>query len=364
MANSSHEESDVERADHNPPNNDGPREGNDNEQEKGVTQEVPNDDELQELARCDKGWRKIVRKFYAIMVHCKHGHWHSLNSPIWPPIQRNMALLDICLHFRAQPTLVLILFDHLDPAVHPLARNLACDAQASFSVVIHWDISNGVRYHRDNDSFVATICAIYFPFLLMMPEKPSELTSMSAAWLLPVVSTIVAAAAGAVVAETLPSPQLSLWTIIASYILWGLGLSFSIIILGVYFGRLALYRLPPKSIILSTCIPLGPMGQGGFVILKLGAGARKFFPINNTLDPAAGNVFYSVGFLIALILWGFGLLWLCHAILAIASHKRLPFSMGWWSSIFPLGVFANCTIQMSKEMPSQFFKVLSTRSAL
>ncbi|ODH12678.1 hypothetical protein ACO22_08026, partial [Paracoccidioides brasiliensis] len=63
MANSSHEESDVERADHNPPNNDGPREGNDNEQEKGVTQEVPNDDELQELARCDKGWRKIVRNF-------------------------------------------------------------------------------------------------------------------------------------------------------------------------------------------------------------------------------------------------------------------------------------------------------------
>lgn len=126
----------------------------------------------------------------------------------------------------------------------------------------------------------------------MIPGRQTDLPSMTAVWLLPVVSTIVAASTGAVVADYLPTPQLSLWTIIgsyilrssvilmlrmhwviekltyfflASYILWGLGILFSMIILAVYFKRLALYKLPPKAMIVSTCIPLGPMGQGGFV---------------------------------------------------------------------------------------------------
>ncbi|EGC49022.1 tubulin gamma chain [Histoplasma capsulatum var. duboisii H88] len=154
------------------------------------------------------------------------------------------------------------------------------------------------------DSVISLACAVGFPFMLMIPGRQTDLPSMTAVWLLPVVSTIVAASTGAVVADYLPTPQLSLWTIIASYILWGLGILFSMIILAVYFKRLALYKLPPKAMIVSTCIPLGPMGQGGFVILKLGVDAKKFFPLNNTLDATAGDVFYAVGFMIALILWG------------------------------------------------------------
>lgn len=91
-----------------------------------------------------------------------------------------------------------------------------------------------------------------------------ELRSVTALMLLPVISTIVAAASGGIVAAALPNPQLALGTLIASYILWGIGMPLAFMILVVYFQRLALHKFPPKSVIVSVCLPLGPMGQGGF----------------------------------------------------------------------------------------------------
>ena len=41
----------------------------------------------------------------------------------------------------------------------------------------------------------------------------TELSTMTAVWLLPIVSTIVAAASGGIVAEVLPNPQHALWTV-------------------------------------------------------------------------------------------------------------------------------------------------------
>ena len=87
---------------------------------------------------------------------------------------------------------------------------------------------------------------------------------MTAAWLLPVISSIVCAAAGSVVASSLPNPQMAIWTIVTSYILWAMGEAISLMILVLYFERLALYRLPPRSVIVTVVLPLGPMGQGGF----------------------------------------------------------------------------------------------------
>jgi tellurite resistance protein TehA-like permease len=98
----------------------------------------------------------------------------------------------------------------------------------------------------------------------MMHMKEMELSAMTAVWLLPIVSCVVAAASGAIVAEVLPDPQHALWTIIASYILWGIGVPMAMMITTIYFQRLSLHKLPPKALIVSVFLPLGPLGQGGF----------------------------------------------------------------------------------------------------
>ena len=65
---------------------------------------------------------------------------------------------------------------------------------------------------------------------------------MTAAWLLPVVSTIVAAASGAIVANVLPNPQHALWTLMVSYVLWGTGVPLAMSILVIYFQRLTVHE--------------------------------------------------------------------------------------------------------------------------
>lgn len=149
---------------------------------------------------------------------------------------------------------------------------------------------------------------------------------MTAVWLLPVVSTIVAAASGGIVAEMLPNPQHALWTLITSYILWGTGVPLAMVILVMYFHRLTVHRLPPREVIVSVFLPLGPLGQGGFGIMQLGKVALQLFPKTGSLIEDAGKVLYVVGFGLALIMWGYGLVWFFFALASI-SRTKFPFNM-------------------------------------
>lgn len=87
---------------------------------------------------------------------------------------------------------------------------------------------------------------------------------MTAVWLLPIVSCIVAASSGAIVAEVLPDEQYALWTVFTSYVLWGIGLPLAMMVMVIYLQRLTLHKLPPKAVIVSVFLPLGPLGQGGY----------------------------------------------------------------------------------------------------
>jgi tellurite resistance protein TehA-like permease len=196
-----------------------------------------------------------------------------------------------------------------------------------------------------------------------MTKHENRHETMTAAWLLPIVGTIVAAASGSVVASVLPNPQHALWTALTSYVLWGTGVPLALGVMVIYFHRLAIHSLPPRQVIVSVFLPLGPLGQGGFSIMKLGQVAMKIFPETKTLHPLAGDMFYIVGFGIALVLWGSGLVWLFFAVASI-SRSKFPFNMGWWGATFPLGVYAMSTLTLGNQLPSPFFKILGTVSRI
>lgn len=91
-----------------------------------------------------------------------------------------------------------------------------------------------------------------------------HLSTMTAVWLLPIVSCVVAASSGGIVAEILPNKQYALWTVLVSYILWGIGVPLALMVMVIYLLRLTLHKLPPKAVIVSVFLPLGPLGQGGY----------------------------------------------------------------------------------------------------
>ncbi|KAL8826964.1 MAG: hypothetical protein Q9191_003470 [Dirinaria sp. TL-2023a] len=186
---------------------------------------------------------------------------------------------------------------------------------------------------------------------------------MTAAWLLPIVAPIVAAASGGVVAEILPNPQHALWTVIVSYILWGIGVPLAMAVLVIYFHRLTIWKLPSREVIVSVFLPLGPLGQGGFAIMQLGKVSLTIFQKTHTLEAAngqAGEILYVIGWLTALVMWGFAVVWLFFAVASISSSSKFPFNIGWWGFTFPLGVFSVSTTTIGKELPSVFFDVLGT----
>ncbi len=160
---------------------------------------------------------------------------------------------------------------------------------------------------------------------------------MTAAWLLPIVAPIVASASGSIVASVLPNPQHALWTLIISYILWGTGVPLALVVLVIYFQRLTLHALPPREVIVSVFLPLGPLGQGGFAIQNLGLVAVQVFAKTGTLQSTttnAGEILYVLGWLVATVMWGFGLVWLFFAAASI-TRSRFPFNMGWWGKSKP-----------------------------
>ncbi|KAK8080634.1 hypothetical protein PG997_008452 [Apiospora hydei] len=217
------------------------------------------------------------------------------------------------------------------------------------------------------DLAISLICCVSLPFLVIHLGK-TNLASLTAALLLPIVPCVVAAASGGVVANVLPDPSHVQTTLIASYMSWGIGVFFSVLILAMYQVRLSNHALPPREAIVSVLLPVGPFGQGGFGIAKLTQVTRKFLShgggtamaardYDTTYTEPLGLLIEGIGACIALIMWGIGLVWLAYAVISIATTRNFPFNMGWWGFTFPLGVWVACTTELGSVLHSTFFSV-------
>lgn len=210
------------------------------------------------------------------------------------------------------------------------------------------------------DALAAVGTALLIPFMIMSHGDEMPLSRITALQLMPVSSTIVAAASGSVVAEAMDNSQKAFGTILASWILWGIGTPLAFMVLVMYYQRLTLTKLPPREAIVSVFLPLSPLGQASLAATELGSAALKILPVTGTVHESAGPVVFVCGWLIGLLLWAFTLVWLALAISAVLRLQRFPFNMGWWSFTFPLGSLSLATIALAKATPSAFFRVLGT----
>lgn len=87
---------------------------------------------------------------------------------------------------------------------------------------------------------------------------------MTALYFIPIVSVVIAATSGGLVAGAIPNPNHQLWTLIISYILWGIGTPLSWIVLTLYFLRMTVHKPLKREIIVSLLLPVGPISLSGF----------------------------------------------------------------------------------------------------
>lgn len=167
---------------------------------------------------------------------------------------------------------------------------------------------------------------------------------MTAVWLLPVVSLIVASSSGGVLAPVLQkySPYHALVTLTLSAFMVSVGLGLAFMILTMYLLRLIVHGVPQGGSVISVFIPLGPMGQGGYSILLLGQGFKSILPLSKNSeilsDILTGKIINVICVVMAFVLWAMATMWLLYALLAVQEVLRkgtFPFKLTVWGLIFP-----------------------------
>jgi tellurite resistance protein TehA-like permease len=168
---------------------------------------------------------------------------------------------------------------------------------------------------------------------------------MTSVWVLPVVTLIVASSAAGELALALhPYSINSALTLLAFAILSVfIGLTLAFMILTIYFHRLILHGFPTGTSIVSSFIPLGPMGQAGFSVVTIGQCMKAFLPVSGSNSPFLGNanvgeIVFAVAVCVGVILWALATMWLVFALLGIqhiVRSTRIPFKLSYWGMVFP-----------------------------
>ena len=197
------------------------------------------------------------------------------------------------------------------------------------------------------DAAMAFGCGLLAPYL-MFTRQDHSVEKMTAVWLLPIVACEVTAASGAQLLPYLPVED-GVGFLILNYALWALSVPLALSILVILVLRLVLHKLPHRDMAASSWLALGPLGTGALGLLLLGQDGLSVFAAAGM--PAVGEVAQGIGIIGGAVLWGYGIWWLCFAIIVTLRYvsEGLPFNIGWWGFTFPLGVYAVATLTLAKQ---------------
>lgn len=141
------------------------------------------------------------------------------------------------------------------------------------------------------------------------------------------------------------SARLAIPIIVTSYMVIGYAFFLSLLYYAIYAHRLLAVGPPMRAKLPSLCVTIGPLGQFATAIqlLSSAANTRGLFGSYNRgtwLTSSSASSVSAASELIALMVLGFGFLWITVAwymILEAAVKRKMPYSLTWWSMIFPMG---------------------------
>ncbi len=203
-------------------------------------------------------------------------------------------------------------------------------ASSVFLTIFHWKTFAYVSW------WISATFIFIFGILIgydMFITDVIDFTHVNYSWLIPPVASIVVTLVGIPVATIYSSKAvafLSLW-------FFGIGMFLFLFVGGFVFMRMISHQLPPCPMAPSFWIMLGPIGVGTLDLLILKK-VEGFLGI-----PTGGVILWAIVF------WGFGI-WALSVSLMLTLHyhfkDKVPYGLGWWAYIFPLGAYTNATLKL------------------
>ncbi|QSO54028.1 C4-dicarboxylate ABC transporter [Alicyclobacillus curvatus] len=203
-------------------------------------------------------------------------------------------------------------------------------------------------------TIVSLFTVVVVPYLLFTEHEVEQHQTL-ATWLIPVVPPIVAAATGA---NLIPfwggaNVQFAITALVLA--MFGVTFFLFIMISSLVYARLVYHKRLSGEAAPSLWVEIGPIGMsmGTFSTLPLQTHA--------ILGPY-GNVLHAFGLMFSIVMWGVGIWWIVISAMYTFLHlsKRgegLPFHMGWWSYVFPIGSFTNGTYALNHLAGNSFFAI-------
>ncbi|WP_206916330.1 C4-dicarboxylate ABC transporter [Alicyclobacillus suci] len=201
---------------------------------------------------------------------------------------------------------------------------------------------------------VSIFTVIVVPYLLFVEHQVEQHQTL-ATWLIPVVPPIVAAATGT---NLIPfwggaTAQFAITALILA--MFGTTFFLFIMISALVYSRLVYHKRLSGEAAPSLWVEIGPIGMSMATFSTL--------PIktNAILGPYA-NLLHALGMVFSMALWGIGIWWIIisamHSILHLSKRgEGLPFHMGWWSYVFPIGSFTNGTYALVHLVNYPFYTI-------
>jgi tellurite resistance protein TehA-like permease len=191
-----------------------------------------------------------------------------------------------------------------------------------------------------------------FVALTVNAQKPPLDEGISGGWLLAVVATQSIAVLSAYLA---PHVEYRIQLDFFALSLWLVGGMLYIWIVSLIFYRYTFFRFAPADVSPSYWINMGAMAistlAGSLLIANAGdagllASLRPFLEGFTVLCWATGT--WWIPFLVVLVAWKHGY-----------ARSPLAYELSHWSAVFPLGMYAVCTFEMSRALHLEFLEAMT-----
>ncbi|KAK1232179.1 hypothetical protein PQX77_004691 [Marasmius sp. AFHP31] len=231
----------------------------------------------------------------------------------------------------------------------------------SFATIIIGTINYAVPTKHVGPTLIYTLFWIYvvfalltcFPMLMIWFNKPHDLSHFTPAYAFLVFPMMLVGVVAFNVLNVfeLDDPR-ALGVLFVGYFFQGLGFFMTFFYICIYIIRIMTTGFLEGHQANGAFVACGPPGFTALALVNLGKHARELLSTHNLVSPQAGEVWYAVSVLSALMLYGLAVFLFLFGALPywFKVHKHLNEILGCWALTFPNVGWINMTKILGKEL--------------